>query len=626
MNLRMPAYPIITIDPYFSVWSFDDKLNNSHTVHWTGKENRITGTVVVDGEKYCFMGKEDGVKNAEQISVDCTALSTVYKFSCGSAVLTAKFTSPLLIDDLEILSRPVSYLEVIVEGSDKTDVKITACEQLCLNEAGQYEVKTELCDCKIPTGVMGGNEQPVLKTSGDYIRIDYGYFYLSAPTGCVEFGTQDGMTVLSAKVSILGNGSALFAFSYDDIYSAEYFGNKCKSLWNNGGSSILEVIEKAVFEYKNICRHCDKFDKKLYDDARNVGGEKYAELLVASYRQIISAHKLVVDPNGELLWISKENSSNGCAATVDVTYPSAPMFMLYNTELLKGMLRPVFFYAESDKWNYDFAPHDVGTYPLINGQVYYDCKREYQMPVEECGNMLILSSAVAIIEKNTDFVQKHIGTIKLWAEYLASCGFDPENQLCTDDFAGHLAHNCNLSLKTICALAAFARVCEMLGEAELAQKYDAISRDMAEKWEKEADDGENYRLAFDQPNSFSLKYNLVWNKVMNLGLFDKAVAEKETACYINRLNRYGTPLDSREDYTKSDWLLWCASFAEKKEDFEKIVESVWNFYNETKDRVPMTDWYMSSSADQKVFQARSVLGGFWMPLLDSRDLFGNAEG
>jgi hypothetical protein len=79
---------------------------------------------------------------------------------------------------------------------------------------------------------------------------------------------------------------------------------------------------------------------------------------------------VAVDTEGQLLFISKECFSNGCAATVDVSYPSIPMFLHYNPEFVKGMMRPIFKYAATEEWEFDFAPHDAGQYPLVEGQVY----------------------------------------------------------------------------------------------------------------------------------------------------------------------------------------------------------------------------------------------------------------
>ena len=56
MKLRAPSVPLITVDPYFSVWSAADKLTETDTEHWSGKPNTIIGTATIDGTDYIFMG------------------------------------------------------------------------------------------------------------------------------------------------------------------------------------------------------------------------------------------------------------------------------------------------------------------------------------------------------------------------------------------------------------------------------------------------------------------------------------------------------------------------------------------------------------------------------------------
>ncbi|HUX43280.1 MAG TPA: DUF1793 domain-containing protein, partial [Terracidiphilus sp.] len=205
--------------------------------------------------------------------------------------------------------------------------------------------------------------------------------------------------------------------------------------------------------------------------------------------------------------------------------------------------------------------------------------------------------------------------ITKWAEYLMAKGFDPENQLCTDDFAGHLAHNTNLSIKAIEALAAYAQLAGDLGHPEVATRYADAAKQMAAKWTTMANDGNHYRLAFDKPGTWSQKYNLVWDRILGLHLFPAEVAQREVAFYKTHLNAYGLPLDNRATYTKLDWTIWSATLAGNEGDFQTLVHPMYAFLNHTPDRVPMTDWYDTITARKVGFQARSVVGGVYIKML-----------
>ncbi len=599
MKLRAPAYPLITVDPYFSVWSNSDRLNDKETVHWTGKPNPIIGIVNIDGTDYCFMGKSDCEK-LRQTDVSVTATATLYTFECQSVTLYAEFTSPLLLNDLDILSRPVSYLclRAVSKDNQKHNIKakITVSEEICLNYAGEDDVITEsFSNNDINSISIGSVKQPVLAVSGDDIRINWGYFYLSAANAQTETVSvpagEKSYTQISASIDMCScGGDVLFTFAYDDIKSMVYFGEQLSSYWNRNGKKITEAISEAHADYYVIKDKCRAFDDRLFIDATRCGGEKYAEILELAYRQTIAAHKVCVDTDGEILFISKECFSNGCAATVDVSYPSIPLYLIYNPELVRGMMRPVIKFARTDKWIFDFAPHDAGQYPLVNGQVYNGTDINGQMPVEECGNMLVMFAAEAIASGKTDFAEKNLDLIQTWVKYLEENGRDPANQLCTDDFAGHLAHNCNLSLKAIMGICGLGLIYKMLGKNDEGEAYINEAREMAADWAKRASNGDgSYKLAFDREGTYSMKYNIIWDKLFGTDIMSREVIAAEFASYRKHMNKYGMPLDNRADYTKSDWLVWCAALGADKDDFAAFIEPLWDAYNYSVSSIPLTD-------------------------------------
>jgi hypothetical protein len=426
--------------------------------------------------------------------------------------------------------------------------------------------------------------------------------------------------VLAAALALPDVGPATqtrhLLLAYDDEYAVEYFHTPLRAWWRREADASPErLLAEGEREYEGVIARCRAFDAALIAQAEGSGGEKYAKLVSLAYRQAIAAHKLVCGPKGELFFFSKENNSNGCMGTVDVTYPSTPLFLLYNPDLVKGMLTPIFQFCRTDMWAFPFAAHDVGRYPKANGQAYGHGRLQLQMPVEESGNVLILCAAIAHLERNADYAAQHWDLLTQWAEYLREKGLDPEDQLCTDDFAGHLAHNANLSIKAIVGLACYGRLAGMLGDEETAARYLSLAESFAAQWEKMAIDGDHYRLTFDRPNTWSLKYNLVWDRLLGLDLYSPEVACKEIAHYIGVQNTYGVPLDSRRTYTKSDWVLWCAAMAETQADFAVLVDPVYRYADRTSSRVPISDWHDTVTGERISFKARSVVGGYFMKLL-----------
>ncbi len=657
---RPPATPLIACDPYFSVWSFNDKLTDATTRHWTGRPQPLQSLIRVDGQAFRLMGSDPATTPAlPQVGLQVLPTRTIYDFENPAVHVTLTFMTPALAEDLDVLARPVTYLTWAVRSVDgkphEASVYFAASAALAVDTVGQKVVWSRPEVAGLDVLRVGTEEQSVLRRKGDDLRIDWGYAYVAALKG--QGQAVIGPIVATTQSFVAGgklptaddkdqpravsdkSPALAFAFdlgqvadqpvtrklmlAYDDEYSITYFRKNLRPYWRRNGADAAKLLTMSAAEYDTLLARCQAFDTELMADLTKAGGAKYAQLGALAYRQAIAAHKLVADSAGQPLLFSKENFSNGCIATVDVTYPGDPLFLLLSPTLAKASIAHILSYSASDRWKFPFAPHDIGTYPLANGQVYGGGERseDDQMPVEETGNILLLLGAIARIEGNADFASRFWPQLQKWAMYLEAKGVDPENQLCTDDFAGHLAHNVNLSAKAILALASYGLLCEYRGEKGEAKRYHDLAVNLAQRWVTEGTEGDHTRLAFDQKNTWSQKYNLVWDKLLKLDIFPATVIEREIAFYLQHQDQYGVPLDNRQPYAKLDWTVWTATLASKPADFEALVAPLYDFLDASETRVPMTDWYFTKTAKKAGFQARSVVGGVFIKLLDDMSVW-----
>ena len=663
-QLRAPATPLITHDPYFSVWSMADHLTDQDTRHWTGKEQPLNGLVRIDGKTFRFLGNADEDMPALRETSHTLAPTRTIVTQAGAGIeLTLTFLEAALPQDLALMSRPVTYLSWSVKSTDGGQHQVTlyldADGLMAANDQTQPVIASRGTAKGLDLLRIGTQAQPVLARYGDDVRIDWGYFYIAVPKGAsqdksqvaagndtyrdafVRTGTlpeEDDLGEARPPQSHFPPAPALnvalplgavgatpvsrhVLLAYDDIYSVEYMHQKLLPYWRKQFATFSDMLAKSEQDYAAIQSRTQTMDEQLTADLARTGGPEYAAIATLAYRQAIAAHKLVENGDGEPYFMPKENFSNGSISTVDVIYPSAPMFLLLNPKLVEAQLLPVLQYAEMPRWKFPFAPHDLGVYPLANGQQYGGGEETEvdQMPVEESGDILLLVAAIAHAEGNADFAAKFWPLLTKWADYLSSKGLDPENQLSTDDFAGHLAHNANLSIKAIEAIGAYGQLAKQLGHADVARKYTAMAAEMSKKWIGLAADGDHYKLAFDKPGTWSQKYNLAWDTILGLDLFPKTVRDEEIAFYKTHLNKYGLPLDNRATYTKLDWEIWTATLSlnggSKSADFQTLVHPIFKFLNESPTRVPMTDWYDTISGKMVAFQARSVVGGVYIPML-----------
>jgi hypothetical protein len=649
--LRPPAVPLVTSDPYLSIWSEADRLTDDVTRHWTHQPHPLVSLIRVDGKSYRLMGSDPAAVPAlPQTGVRVTPTSSVYDFQNAQVHVTLTFLTAALPDDLDVLTRPLTYLTWDVRSVDGQahDAALydSTSALLAVNTPDQAVVWGRQRAGALTALRVGTQAQTLLRPAGDDVRIDWGYAYAAAPAaqsasaiggnaGLLAGFTQRGTlpaqddparpraasenTPVLAFVFPLGHVGAApvsrhLIVAYDEIDAVKLSSRNLRPYWRRNGATAATLLKQAERDYPGLTRRCARFDADLMSDLARVGGARYAQVCALAYRQSLASTGIAADANGRPLMFIKENTSNGDIATADVLFPTSPIWLLLSPTLAKASAVPILAYAASPVWKFPNSPHDLGTYPFASATG----DPGEAMPVEESGNMLLLCDGIAQADRSADFVKPYWPQLTRWAGYLERYGLDPGDQLCTDDFMGHLAHNSNLSIKAILALAAYGDLCRMRGDAANARRYAGIAQADARHWVQVADRGPASLLAFDRPGTWSQKYNLVWDKILGLHVFPPSVARKEVAFYKGKLGTYGVPLDSRTRLGDTDHSFFSATLADTQADFETLTTPFFSYLNATTARLPMVDTYQTDDARSDGMHARSVVGGVFIRMLADR--------
>ena len=283
----------------------------------------------------------------------------------------------------------------------------------------------------------------------------------------------------------------------------------------------------------DLVRRCEAFDAELMADLTRAGGVRYAQMAALAYRQALAGCGLAADANKQPLLFAKENSSNGCVATVDVIYPAAPQFLLMGPSYAKALVAPALVYSTSPRWKFPFAPHDVGTYPQANGQVYgggeNSTNEADMMPVEESANMILLCAAIARMEGHAGFCRAVVAAAHPLGSLPREVRRGPREPALHRRLHGSSGPQRQPLGQGDPGDRGLRRALSDARRRGRAAKFKSLAKEYARHWMKVAADGDHYRIAFDKPNTWSQKYNLVWDKLLGLDIFPPEVAKKEIA-------------------------------------------------------------------------------------------------
>jgi len=382
-----------------------------------------------------------------------------------------------------------------------------------------------------------------------------------------KLGRSANSTAGSPKDSVLFT----FALVQDPVvqFAAARGLTYMRPFWATYFPTADAMIEYHYNDFETADLLARNYSDQLALDAYASGSQEYQDIATLSARQVLGATQFSGTPDDPILFL-KEISSNGNFQTVDVIFPAFPFFLYTNPRWLANLLEPLLEHQLSGQYPNQYSMHDLG-YHFPNATGHADGRDEY-MPVEECGDMLIMGLALVnalkydtqpafaatpldstqklntrmiptIDEFGMDrawgtndevhsqgekqaakWVEKSYTLWKQWTGYLVRESLIPANQLCTDDFAGWLANNTNLALKGIIGIRAMSEIAEIVGEKEEAQKYRDISDDYIEKWQGYgiSRDQTHAKLAYTWYGSWTTLYNLYADSLLCFHLPDEA--------------------------------------------------------------------------------------------------------
>jgi hypothetical protein len=366
-------------------------------------------------------------------------------------------------------------------------------------------------------------------------------------------------------------------------------------------------------DYNTVSSTTSTFDHMVSTDSMAAGGQDYLTITSLSVRQAFGALQLVGNSTKQYLFL-KEISSDGNVQTVDVIFPFHPILLYANAPLLKLLLDPLFENQETGHYPNMYSMHDLGSsYPNATG--HPDGKDEAQ-PLEECGNMLIMTLAYAQRANDNAYLSQHYKILKQWTQYLIAEALVPADQISTDDFAGSLVNQTNLALKGMVGIEAMARIANLTGNTADAQNFTSIAHSYIDQWQilGVAQDASppHATLSYGQNSTHGLLYNLYGDALLDLGLVPQKIYDMQSAFYPTVAAGFGIPLDTRHGYTKSDWEMFVAAIA--SEDTKNLlIGDLARFIGETTTSSPMTDLYEAATGNWPVgaghFTTRPVVGG-----------------
>jgi hypothetical protein len=667
--IRPPAAPLAVRGPYLSTWLPATTLPGNWQQFWTGHVTAMAGIIRIDGVSYLFMGAPTivldvpngnsgtpsttaGFERAmEQTLLEVTATRSRFHLEGGGVGLVVEFLSPVEPGDPRRQSIPMSYVLLSVKSLDGRthDVQVYAdvTGEWTSGDTSQQITWAPYADESIRAWTVQLSQQRPLTEQGQLAAWGT-VVWATTPAAGLTYQSGQDLVVRAQFVTSgsLTNGNdtnyraiqdnwPVFGFCRDlgkvggapvtvplsvgqvRTPAISYLGQDLQPLWTSYFSGWQEM---AAFVHSDLAAargRADRLDAKVGRDAVAAGGSAYAGLCALSLRQAYGGTELVTGPDGTPWAFLKEISSDGNVSTVDVLYPASPAWIYADPGYLRLLLEPLLGYAETGGWPKTFTEHDLGSsYPVASG---HNDGAEEDMPVEESGNMLIMTAAYLkkVPASAGSFATAHYAILKQWADYLVANLPDPGFQNQTDDFAGSIAHSVNLALKGIIAVAAMGQIAAAAGNSADAAYYRGQAATFMTYWTANAQDPSGQHLDLTYSGSgggngtWGTTYNGYADRLLGTRLIPASILAEQAAWYASVSNQFGLPLQVPHSYAKTDWGMFTAAWLSGYPVKQQLIDREYAYADSTSSRVPFSDLYDTITGRQTGFQARPVQGGIF---------------
>ncbi|VCU40324.1 Bgt-3378-2 [Blumeria graminis f. sp. tritici] len=658
MPVRPPAIPLAVSSPYLNVLQFagnsgDTKgyLAGQWPQFWAGQTLGWAGMIRVDNTAYTWMGVP-GPQLVTQTSFEYTSTKSIFTMNAADKIeLRVTFLSPVTPDNIERQSLIFSYLNVEVTSLDGNphDVQLYAdisAEWVAGDHSSVAQWEFGSTDDGISYHKVYRQTQLLFSETAD--QADWGNWYWSTKNrnglthqsgsdkivrgafinnGNLDNTEDTNFRPINRDFPVFGHSinlgavtdsqSVLFTIGLAQDQAMQFASAtgivSLPSLWTSFFPSETSAVSSFYNDFEEASTTAENLDNKISTDSIAAGGQDYLTITSLSTRQAFASTQLVGSQSKQYLFL-KEISSDGNIQTVDVIYPFYPIIMYLQPSLAKLMLDPLFENQESGQYPKTSSMHDLGSH-FPNATGHADGLDEPQ-PLEECGNMLIMTLAYAQRTNDVQYLAQHYNILKQWTGFLVQEALIPADQISTDDFAGSLANQTNLALKGIIGIQAMSVIAEMTGQGADAASYGATAKDYLNRWQTlgVAHDAipPHTTLSYGQNDSHGLLYNLYANSLLNFDFVPQSIYDMQSAFYPTVKKQFGVPLDTRHAYTKSDWEMWTAAIS-SDETKALFISDLAKWLGATPTNVGFTDLYDTETGDFAInvthFASRPVVGG-----------------